>query len=243
MKLRSRRTRTWFSIAGAFIATLFLGSSDYEVAVQIGAWLFLLIFVAILYALYLGYRIGRVEADQASLLVPQESDLEPWWKLLEWKFLAVTLLFAWAVAALLSYSTLMVYIAAIIVLVVLFPMAVTAKASRRLRIQRWTRFSIYSIAVFVGGFLDRQAADADQLNFDSLIAATEQYKAANEHYPASLEQLVPTYLPAVPDARYGNKYMYYLESADSNNAYLIRRLVGFYRESYSFKSKLRRTSD
>lgn len=82
----------------------------------------------------------------------------------------------------------------------------------------------------------------DQRNFDNIIAAVEQYKAAENHYPGSLDQLVPKYLAAIPDARSG-KFLYSAYPAEPDDAHLSRRREAYLHESYSFKSKLRNTWD
>lgn len=135
----------------------------------------------------------------------------------------------------------MVFFSALIVIGVLLPMAISAsKKPPGLRLQRWTRFLIYAFAVSVGGMLDHQASENEKRNFDSIIAAVEQYKSAENRFPDALEQLIPKYSAAIPPGRWG-KFTYYVNPPD--DARLLHVPIPPIKESYSFKSKTSKTWD
>ncbi|HZW26230.1 MAG TPA: hypothetical protein VFF26_12165 [Gallionella sp.] len=183
-----------------------------------------------------GYRIRRTESEQATPMMEKEIKLQPYWKIL-----AGNLLFGGVVLFLCSFSVFTVFFAALVVAGVLLPMAFSARnKSRELRLQRWTRLVIYAIAVTFGWLLDHQAGKDEQRNFDNVIAAVEQYKAAEQRYPNTLEQLVPKYLSSVPPGRWG-KFTY--DAQDSGNTHLSHMPAPFIHESYDFKSRTRRTWD
>lgn len=165
-----------------------------------------------------------------------KTELQPYWKIL-----VGNLLFAGVVVFLCSFSIFTVFFSALIVTGVLLPMAISSwNKPRELRLQRWTRFLIYAIAVSLGWLLDHQAGEDEQRNFNNIIAAVEQYKAAEQRYPDTLEQLVPKYLAAVPAGRWG-KFMYDAHSPDY--IHLSHMPMPFIHESYDFKSKTRKTWD
>lgn len=191
---------------------------------------------AALVLLLKGYRIRRTESEQGKPMMEKEIKLQPYWKIL-----VGNLLFGGIVLLVCSSSIFAVFFAALIVAVVLLPMAVSARnKSRELRLQYWTRFAIYAIAVSLGWLLDHQAGKDEQRNFDNVIAAVERYKAAEQRYPDTLEQLVPKYLSSVPRGRWG-KFTY--DAQDPGNTHLSHMPAPFVHESYDFKSRTRRTWD
>lgn len=157
------------------------------------------------------------------------------------RFLIGNLLFAGFVVFLCSFSPYSTFLIGFVVLVVLLPMALSAgNKSRELRRQRWTRLAIYAVAVFVGGMMARQAEENERRDFNNIIAAVEQYKAAENRYPDKLEQLVPKYLAVVPTGRM--KALMYSPNG-SDDATLTTTRPPSIHESYSFKSKKSRTWD
>lgn len=158
-----------------------------------------------------------------------------------WKILVGNLLFAGFVLLMSSSSILLANLSALVVIGVLLPMALSAKKEPGgLRRQRWTRFLIYAFAVSAGWVLEHQASEKEQRNFDSIIAAVDQYKAAEKRYPDTLGQLVPKYLAEVPSGRW-SKFMYSVNHPD--DAHLLHIPHPPVKESYSFKSKTSKTWD
>lgn len=225
VKLRRHRRIVWYVIFAFFFSSIALVSLGFEGVGPIAFWL---IFLTLTYVLLLEYRIRRAEKEDIKL--------QPYWKIL-----VGNLLFAGFVSWMCSVSIFTVFLSALIVIGALLPMAISAgKESRGLRHQRWTRFLIYAIAVSVGGMLDYQASKNEQKSYDSVIAAVEQYKAAEKRYPDKLEQLMPKYLAAVPRGRWG-KFWY--DTNNSDDAHLSYDPMPFMHKSYSFKSKMSRTWD
>lgn len=233
VKLRRHRRLAWYAIFvflffGAVLANLEFGGA--------GPIVFLLVFVILCYVPYLGYRIRRAENEQVETMATEAIKLPPYWKIL-----AGNLLFAWFVLLMCSSSILLANLSALVVVGVLLPMALSAKKEPcGLRRQRWTRFLIYAVAVSVGWMLDHQASEKEQRNYDTIIAAVEQYKAAEKRYPDTLDQLVPKYLAAVPAGRWG-KFMYSAYHPD--NAHLSHMRMPPVKESYDFKSRTSKTWD
>ena len=233
VKLRRHRRIAWYVIFALFVSGIALGKLGFQDAAAI---VVLGVISSPLYLLYVGSRIRRAESEQAKLTAKEDIKLQPYWKIL-----VGNLLFAGFVLLMCSFSIFMVFFSALIVIGVLLPMAVSAsKNPPGLRLQRWTRFLIYAFAVSVGGMLDHQASEQEKRNFGNIITAVEQYKAVEKHYPDSLEQLVPKYLPAVPLGRWG-KFMY-----DANNfddAHLFHMAMPPVKETYDFKLKTSKTWD
>lgn len=233
VKLRRHRRIAWYVIFAFSFFGIVLANSGFEKAGGIAS---MLILPTLLYALLLGYRIGRAEKEQAKLMAKEEAKLQPYWKIL-----VGNLLFAGFVLLMCSSSILLANISALVVIGVLLPMAVSAgKEPHGLRRQRWTRFVIYTFAVSIGWMLDHQASEQEKRNFDNIITAVEQYNAAENRYPDTLGQLVPKYLAAVPAGRWG-KFMYDAHSPDY--IHLSHVPMPFIHESYNFKSKTRKTWD
>lgn len=233
IKLRQHRRTAQYGILVLFVSGIALGMLGFQGAALIA---FLGVISSPLYLLYIGSRIRRAESGQAGLTAKEDIKLEPYWKTL-----LGNLLFAWFVLLMCSSATFMVFFSALIVIGVLLPMAVSAsKKPPGLRLQRWTRFIVYAIAVSVGGMLDHQASNQEKRNFDNIITAVEQYNAAEKRYPDSLEQLVPKYLAAVPRGRWG-EFIY--DANNSGDAHLFHMIMPPVKETYDFRSKIRKTWD
>lgn len=219
VKLRRHRRIASYVIFALLFSSIALAGLGFEGA---GSIAFVAIFLALCYVLLLGFRIRQVEEEGIKL--------QPYWKILTGNFLLAGL-----VLWMCSVSVFTVFLSALIVMGVLLPMAAgTGKEPRGLWRQRWTRFLIYALAVSVGGMLDHQASEEQQKNFSSIIAAVEQYKAAEKRYPDTLEQLAPKYLPAIPAGRWG-KFWYDTDHPD--DAHLSYMPMPYVHKSYSFKSK------
>jgi hypothetical protein len=72
---------------------------------------------------------------------------------------------------------------------------------------------------------------------EKLIAAVEQFHAAQGRYPARLEELVPAHLPEIPRARYlllAERFRYY--AADSGHTLMYVVVPPFGRRIYTFET-------
>lgn len=233
VKLRRQRRIVWYALFALLFFSVALANLGFQGASGITS---MLIFPTLLYALLLGYRIGRAEGEQPKPIAKEDIKIQPYGG-----FLIGNLLFAGLVAFWCSFSVFVIFFIGLIVMVVLLPMAINAgKGGRELQRRRWTRFLIYALAVAVGWMLDHQASENEQRNFNNIIVAVEQYKVAEKRYPDTLEQLVPKYLGAVPAARFG-KFMYLSNNPD--DAHLSYDSMPYIHNSYSFKSKTRRSWD
>ena len=231
-KLRKQRRMAWYAIFAFFFIGVVLANSGIEGAGPIA----FLIFLILLYTLQLGSRIRRAENEKAGPIAQEGIKLPPYWKIL-----AGNLVFGVVVLWMCSFNIMLANLSALIVIGVLLPMAVSAgKEPRGLRRQRWTRFSIYALAVSAGWMLDHRASEGEQRNYNSIIAAVAQYKAVEKRYPDTLEKLVPKYLAAVPSGRWG-KFMYHANNPD--DAHLTHMPMPPVKESYDFKSRTSRTWD
>jgi hypothetical protein len=81
-----------------------------------------------------------------------------------------------------------------------------------------------------------------------IIAACDEYLKKNGAYPESLNELVPTYLPKVPAARYtwtSGNFRYYRDRVESGNRYSLMYTVEapFARQVYSSERKTWRSID
>lgn len=174
--------------------------------------------------------------EQAKPIAKSDIKLPPYWKIL-----AGNLLFAGMLLFLCSSSIILVFFLGVVVMVVLLPMAITARSGpRELLRQRWTRFAVYAVAFLAAFMLDHQASEREQRSFNEVIAAVEQYKAAEKRYPDTLEQLVPKYLDAVPTGRWG-KFLFSVSATD--NANVMHMPMPYVHETYDFNTKKRRTWD
>lgn len=72
VKLRRRRRIVWHTILAFFFFHIVLTNFKSEVAASIAACLFLLAFLSLFYVLLLGYRIRRIESEQAKLIGSRE---------------------------------------------------------------------------------------------------------------------------------------------------------------------------
>ena len=77
-------------------------------------------------------------------------------------------------------------------------------------------FSVYGI--------NGPSAQQGQENATGLIMALEQYKTEVGSYPSSLELLVPTYLPDIPQPAQGWQYQY--QSLESGKEFMLSFTIG-----------------
>lgn len=71
-----------------------------------------------------------------------------------------------------------------------------------------------------------------------VIAAVENFKASTGKYPGALSELVPAFLPDVPDAKFGfgfNKFYYYAHANGASLMYVVYPPFG--RQTYDFETK------
>ena len=195
---------------------------------------YLLIFPATLYALLLGYRIGRIEDVHAA----DQSNPLPCSKVLNWRVLFGNLIFAGLVFFASETSMLVAGAAALVVMFVLLPMALSAGEHKCLRRMR---FLIYSVAVLAGWFTGYQEVESERHDFDRIVVAVERLHAIEKRYPDTLDQLIPAYLPAVPVGRNG-KFIYHADPGNAD-AHLMHMPEPFIHESYDFKTQKRRSWD
>ena len=98
---------------------------------------------------------------------------------------------------------------------------------RNLRAAKTMLYLAMVAAVFVTIRIDLSHARA---NGETIIAALKSYHAKNGNYPDKLEQLVPTYLPAIPNARFCltmNTFHYHAAKDSHNLSYIVMQPVGF----------------
>lgn len=231
VRLRRRRRIVWYVASALLLLGIVLSRIGYADA---GAMAYLLIFPAMLYALLLGYRIGRVEALSAT----DQLDPQPCSKVLDRQVLSGNLIFAGLVFWVCKSSTLVAGFSALAVLAVLLPMALNAGAHR---CQRRMRLLIYTLVVSAGWIMGHQEVETERHNFDRVIVAVDRFRAIEKRYPDTLDQLVPAYLPSVPSGRIG-KFLYHADPGNAD-AHLSHMPEPFIHESYDFTSKKRRTWD
>ncbi|NDD30512.1 MAG: hypothetical protein EB084_19815 [Proteobacteria bacterium] len=77
-----------------------------------------------------------------------------------------------------------------------------------------------------------------QTRAQQVIAACEDYRAANGRYPRSLSDLVPRYFPEVPRAKIGGMYGSFMYITGEKSTLLIWTVVPpFYRFVWNFEEK------
>ena len=231
LRLRRQRRIVWYIALALLISGILLSDIGFQNA---GAMAYLLIFPAMLYALLLGYRIGRV----ADIHAADQNNPQPCSKMLNWRVLLGKLIFAGLVFFVSEASMLVAGAAALVVMFVLLPMALNAGAYR---CQRRMRLLIYALAVSAGWLIGHQEVENERHNFDRIIAAVDRFHAIEKRYPDTLGQLVPAYLPSVPSGRNG-KFIYHAAPGNAD-AHLSHMPEPFIHESYDFNSKKRRTWD
>ncbi len=118
-------------------------------------------------------------------------------------------------------------------LVILFfalPRTLWAWKNKPLRNLRAAKLLIYLIMVFaIGATIQTDLALAKQ-HAETVIAALKQYQAKHGAYPDKLEQLVPEFLPAIPDARFSltqNTFFYHAADNSHNLSYMVMPPFGW----------------
>ncbi len=80
-----------------------------------------------------------------------------------------------------------------------------------------------------------------ETNGQRLVAACEEYHAANGRFPKKLDELVPKYMNSVPVAKYclapGSEFLY-VSNDDPSSALLAWEIVApYYRKVYNFGTR------
>ncbi len=100
---------------------------------------------------------------------------------------------------------------------------------RNLRGARTLLYLVTALAIFLTIRIDLAGT---REKADSVVAALKAYQAKTGQYPDELAQLVPTYLPAIPKARFTltmNEFRYFVSKGkDSHNlSYIVMPPFGF----------------
>ena len=96
-----------------------------------------------------------------------------------------------------------------------------------------------ALSVFLANYANNQLAKNRAQN---LIAAVEKHQQATGKYPATLDDLVPTYIPSVPLAKYAlaGREFHYMNRNDTVMLHYTslppfgRRTYDFNRQSWSY---------
>lgn len=128
-------------------------------------------------------------------------------------------------------------IGAFLILVYL-PRSLTAKKYAACRKERLIRFAIYLAAVAVVLSLIPINKQVSQERAERIIAAVENYKAANGKYPDRLDQLAPQFIDEVPSkarVSFGDSGFRY--SAGESHTLMYVAMPPFGRRIYNFETK------
>lgn len=99
-----------------------------------------------------------------------------------------------------------------------------------------------AIPLIIGGIVCGNAwlqNSIAQSRFDVVVQACKQYQKDKGHFPGKLEDLVPSYLPSVPRAKYClmfGEFDYFGGSGDSSPMLMWTELPPFGRPYYDFKN-------
>lgn len=117
-------------------------------------------------------------------------------------------------------------------LVILFfalPRTLWAWKNKPLRNLRAAKLLIYLLMVFAIGATIQVDLYFTRLRAETVIAALKQYQARHGGYPDKLEQLVPEFLPAIPDARSLTQNNFFYHAADNSHtlSYMVMPPFGW----------------
>ena len=96
---------------------------------------------------------------------------------------------------------------------------------------------VFTAALTLG--TTRWQASHAKAHAETVIAACNAYKAANGSYPDTLQALVPTYLPAIPRAKYtlvAGTFAYFRRPAPAQTMLMFTIIPPFMRTSYTFET-------
>ena len=77
-----------------------------------------------------------------------------------------------------------------------------------------------------------KSASAAQRNAEPVIAACKQFRDTHNRYPASLDELVPDFIPEIPDARHTLVAHHFLYDPSRPQLYFVAMFHGIY--AYDF---------
>lgn len=92
---------------------------------------------------------------------------------------------------------------------------------RNLRAARTLLYLTMALAILATIRIDLAGARGKA---DAIVAALKSHQAKTGHYPDTLEQLVPDYLPAIPKARFSltmNEYRYHVARSDGRESHTL----------------------
>jgi hypothetical protein len=94
---------------------------------------------------------------------------------------------------------------------------------------------VFTLGIAVtNSFIQSEIADA---NSERIITACEAFHTANGHYPKTLDELAPKYLPSVPPAKYCMDGGFHYFNSDGPPPILWWNEFGFLHKIYSFERK------
>jgi len=133
------------------------------------------------------------------------------------------------------------FLVGVFLILVYLPRSLLAKKYTACRKERLTRFAVYLAAVGVVLSLMPINKRVSQERAERIIAAVENYKAANGKYPDRLDQLVPQFMAEIPaKARitFGDiGFRYYAGSDPESHTLLYVVMPPFGRRTYNFETK------
>ncbi|MCW5593544.1 MAG: hypothetical protein KIS74_15690 [Burkholderiales bacterium] len=117
------------------------------------------------------------------------------------------------------------------------PVALLARKYAGARVRRLAALGIYLLAaVAVWTWIGTNNGIARE-RAEGVIAAVKAFRADTGRYPASLDELVPRYLPEVPRAKYTLAFHEFTYRSSGNDAWLYYvALPPFGRPTYAFSS-------
>lgn len=123
-------------------------------------------------------------------------------------------------------------------LLVSIPGAFFSKRWKGIRLARLGHIAMGMSAVILVFVINGANNKLARSRAETVIAAVDSFHSAQSRYPASLEQLVPAYLPSVPSAKYTFVFndFRYLSSADGAMLMYVA-LPPFGRPVYNFKTQ------
>jgi len=101
------------------------------------------------------------------------------------------------------------------------------------RNQRLRNLAVYLSAAVLVGAVHAYRVDIAQSRGEALVSAIHSFRAENQTYPGSLEELVPKYIDRVQAAAYGR--FHYSNTAQAGPLFFYVTLPPFGRRGYCFE--------
>jgi hypothetical protein len=161
-----------------------------------------------------------------------------------WLVLCINIFISWLITTIFCLSEIFAGLILIILLPKIISKIINAnsndinKTSRnRIRIQT----IILVLTAMMTVFMSWKHLTQKKENINIVIVAIEKYKLAENHYPETLDQLVPKYLSTIPEAQFG-EFSYsserYIDSKGNKKGPRVFYVDGlFNRRIYDFNSK------